>query len=100
MQSMAAPEPRQRSVPRPAFEAQRAWRRRFLLICAAVLAGVMLTLLLLLAFGGLGLGVNGSIALFLGVTLTVGLAMALMGLVFYSARGSGDRDAHGGERRP
>ena len=97
---MTLPDPGPRSIPRPAFEEQRAWRRRYLAICAAVLAAVMVALALLLLFGGLGLSVNGSIALFLGVTLTVGLAMALMGLVFHSARSGSDRDAHERERRP
>lgn len=97
---MAAPDPRERSVPRPAFEDQRAWRRRYLAICAAVLAGVVVALGLLLLFGGLGLGVNGSVALFLGVTLSLGMAMALMGLVFHSARSGSDQEAHERERRP
>ena len=47
---MTLPDPGPRSIPRPAFEEQRAWRRRYLAICAAVLAAVMVALALLLLF--------------------------------------------------
>jgi hypothetical protein len=63
-----------------------SWVRSFIVICCAILAVTAVGLALLLGFGELGLGLHGSIALVLGVLLTMALAMGLMGLVFHSSR--------------
>lgn len=79
-----------------------SWTARFV---AGSLAGTAVLLLLFwasLGFQTLGLSVNGSIALTLGIVFTVGLGVGLMALVFYSNR-SGRDDTVGGEhyeRRP
>ncbi|HEX9465333.1 MAG TPA: hypothetical protein VGB82_22240 [Alphaproteobacteria bacterium] len=45
---------------------------------------------IVLGFGSLGLDTSATIALILGIVLTVGLAVGLMGLVFYSNRSGRD----------
>ena len=44
------------------------------------------------------LGLHGTIALTLGVTMSAALGVGLMALVFASARGGGDGDAANGSR--
>ncbi len=67
------------------------WLRTYVTICASVLAGLFLLLILLVSLVDLGLSSHGTTALFLGVLLTVALAMGLMGLVFHSGHSGGDR---------
>jgi hypothetical protein len=71
-----------------------SWMRSFILICCAILAVTAVGLALLLGFGQLGLGLHGSIALVLGVLLTMALAMGLMCLVFHSSRTGCDEQGH------
>ena len=70
------------------------WLRRFILICLACLALTAVSLVLLLGFGDLEIGMHGSIALMLGVLATMAIAMGLMGLMFLSSRSGRDDAAH------
>lgn len=66
---------------------------------AGSLAGIIALIALFFAASGsrwLGLDTNATIALILGIVLTVGLAVGLMALMFYSSR-SGRDDIVGGE---
>jgi hypothetical protein len=60
------------------------WPVVFSAICTAIVAAVLVGLWLTGVFGDMELSVNGVIALFIGVTLTVLLGVGLMALVFYS----------------
>jgi hypothetical protein len=71
-----------------------SWTRNFILICLSILAATAVAIALLLAFGELGLGLHGSIALVLGVLVTMAIAMGLMGLMFLSSRSGRDDQAH------
>jgi hypothetical protein len=62
------------------------WPVVFSAICTAIVAAVLVGLWLTGVFGDMELSVNGVIALFIGVTLTVLLGVGLMALVFYSGR--------------
>jgi hypothetical protein len=73
-----------------------SWTTRFV---AGSLGGAVALVLLFLGFFGvrqLGLSLNGAIALMLGIVLSIGLAVGLMALIFYSDR-SGRDDMAGGE---
>lgn len=73
-----------------------SWTTRFV---AGSLGGAVALVLLFLSFFGfreLGLSLNGAIALTLGIVLSIGLAVGLMALIFYSDR-SGRDDVVGGE---
>jgi hypothetical protein len=58
--------------------------------CAAIVVFVLVTLFLTGVFGDLGLSTQGTIALIIGITLTVLLGVGLMALVFYSGRSQHD----------
>jgi hypothetical protein len=58
--------------------------------CAAIVVIVLVTLLLTGVFGDLGLSTQGTIALIIGITLTILLGVGLMALVFYSGRSQHD----------
>lgn len=70
------------------------WLRTYIAICAAVVAVVVVSLVLLVSFVDLGLSGHGIAALFLGAFLTVALAMVLMGLAFSSSRGGQDETVY------
>jgi hypothetical protein len=78
-----------------------SWTTRFV---AGSLGGAVVLILLFLGLFGfrqLGLSLNGAIALTLGIVLTVGLGVGLMGLVFYSDRsGRDDVASEHVDRRP
>ena len=70
------------------------WLLTFIGFNAVLLAAVLLTLW---AFGGFaesGLSGQGWIALALGIAFTSGIGVALMALVFHSARNDYDEDAY------
>ncbi len=74
-----------------------SWTTRFL---AGSIGGAVGLIVLFFAFFGfrwLGLDVPATIALILGMVLTVGLAVGLMALMFYSSR-SGRDEMVGGEQ--
>ena len=72
------------------------WAISFAAGCSAIVAVVVSGLWLAGAFGDLGLSLHGTIALLIGITLTVFLGTALMALVFYSDRSRQDETAHRG----
>jgi hypothetical protein len=76
-----------------------SWLRRFILICIACLAATAAGLALVVAFVDLQIGLHGTIALMLGVLLTMAIAMGLMGLMFLSSRSGRDEHAHAAWRR-
>jgi hypothetical protein len=68
----------------------QSWTARF---AAASVAGIIVLIALcwiVLGYGDLGLNTNATIALILGIVLTAGLGVGLMGLVFYSSRSGRD----------
>ena len=75
------------------------WLRRFILICIACLAATAASLALVIAFVDLQIGLHGTIALVLGVLLTMAIAMGLMGLMFLSSRSGRDEGAHAAWRQ-
>jgi hypothetical protein len=68
--------------------------RIFALICVGILAITVVGLVLLMIFGDLGLELKGEVALILGTVFTMGLAMLLMGLLFFSDSSGQDETAH------
>lgn len=70
------------------------WLAYFVALSIALLIIVLLMLWVTGSFEGAGLTVNGWVALFLGITLTSALGIALMGLVFYSDRQDVDDRAY------
>lgn len=73
-----------------------SWSARFV---AGSVGGIVALILLFFAVSGsrwLGLNATATTALILGIVLTVGLAVGLMALMFYSSR-SGRDDMVGGE---
>jgi hypothetical protein len=71
------------------------WIWRFVAICGGVVVALLVLLWAFDGLSGLGLSVHGVVALVLGITLSVGLGVGLMALVFYSNR-SGTDDVAGG----
>jgi hypothetical protein len=74
------------------------WIRTFVGIC---LFAILVTLGALWAFNGfhgLGIGVAGTIAAVLGVTVTIALGVGLMALVFASDRSNKDEEVYHLER--
>jgi hypothetical protein len=72
-------------------------RRWIIIFSLASVGAVVAVLLLLWAWSGFGdIGVTGSalVALIIGVIFTTGLGVALMALVFYSARSEVDEDVY------
>lgn len=67
--------------------------RAYVTACAVILALVVVALVLLVSFADLGLSGHGVVALFVGALLTIGLAMALMGLLFMSDSSGYDASA-------
>jgi hypothetical protein len=66
------------------------WPVLFSVLCTAIVAAVLLALWLSGVFGEMGLSLHGTIALFIGVTLTIFLGVGLMALVFHSGRSHHD----------
>jgi hypothetical protein len=74
----------------------RSWAGRFLLGSTGGAAALLLAVWAVSGFQRLGLDGPATIALTLGIVLSIGLAVALMALMFYSSR-TGRDDAVGGE---
>jgi hypothetical protein len=70
------------------------WLLTFVGFNAVLLIVVLLALWAFGGFAGSGLSGQGWIALALGIALTSGVGVALMALVFHSARGHYDEDAY------
>jgi hypothetical protein len=70
------------------------WVLTFAAFNAALIAVVLLMLWAVGSFEDAGLSAQGWVALFLGIALTSALGVALMALVFHSARRDYDDDAH------
>jgi general stress protein CsbA len=70
------------------------WVLTFAAFNATFIAVVLVMLWVIGAFEDSGLSLHGWVALFLGITLTSGVGVALMALVFHSARKDYDEDAH------
>jgi len=70
------------------------WVVSFVIASVGGLAILLLVIWALNGFHGLGLGLNGTIAVVLGVLFTGGLGVALMALIFYSDRSHADEEAY------
>lgn len=70
------------------------WLVSFAVMNVVLLVVVLLTLWATGSFTGTGLSVDGWIALGLGIVFTSAVAIALMGLVFYSDRQEVDERVH------
>jgi hypothetical protein len=70
------------------------WLLTFVGFNALLFAVVLLTLWAVGGFADYGLSAQGWIAMALGIGFTSGLGVALMALVFYSARKDYDEDAY------
>lgn len=68
--------------------------RLYLVLSAAILAGSLLLLVVLVSVVDLGLSRDGLVALFLGAFFTMGITLVLMGLVFRSNRSGRDRTVY------
>jgi hypothetical protein len=79
-------------------EGPMRWLAYFAILSLALFATVLLVLWATGSFEGAGLSASGWAALFLGITLTSALGIALMALVFYSDRqGADDRAYQAGD---
>lgn len=67
-----------------------SWLTKFVLICVGALFAVLALVWLFNGLNGLGLSTHGVIALVLGITISMGLGVGLMALVFYSNRSGQD----------
>lgn len=67
-----------------------SWITKFVLICSGAIVGIMAMVWLFNGLSGLGLSGHGVVALVLGITVSVGLGIGLMALVFYSNRSGQD----------
>ena len=74
----------------------KSWAARYVIGSTGGVAALLLLIWAFFGFQSLGLDVPGTIALILGVVLTISVAVALMALIFYSNR-SGRDDMVGGE---
>jgi ABC-type multidrug transport system permease subunit len=74
------------------------WVLTFAAFNATFIAVVLVMLWVIGGFEDSGLSTHGWVALLLGITLTSALGVALMALVFHSARKDYDDDAHGAGR--
>jgi hypothetical protein len=70
------------------------WLAYFVVLTVALFTIVLLLLWVTGSFEGADLSASGWVALFLGITLTSALGIALMGLVFYSDRQDVDDRAY------
>jgi ABC-type multidrug transport system permease subunit len=75
------------------------WLLTFIGFNALLLAAVLVTMWAFGGFADYGLSGTGWFALCLGVAFTAGLGVALMALVFHSARKDYDEDAYRIRRR-
>ena len=66
------------------------WILTFSLACVAAIAAILAVIWAANGLDTAGLSTNGIVAIVLGVTLTVLLAVGLMALVFYSNRSGRD----------
>ena len=73
-----------------------SWLRTYIIACTGAAGFVFVALALFVSFVDLGMSVLGVVALFVGALLTIALAMLLMGLVFFSARGGRDAAVYAG----
>jgi len=72
------------------------WTARFCIVCFAAVAAIVALCWIAFGFGSLGLDPTATVAAVLGISVTAGLGIGLMALVFYSNR-SGRDDLAGGE---
>ncbi len=76
-----------------AMESKRAiskWPVTYVATCAGAIVAVLFAAWAVNGFAGLGIGLEGTVALMLGVLFTVGLGIGLMALVFQSDRSDHD----------
>ncbi len=76
-----------------AMESKRAiskWLVTYVATCAGAIVAVLFAAWAVNGFAGLGIGLEGTVALMLGVLFTVGLGIGLMALVFQSDRSDHD----------
>ena len=66
------------------------WLVTYLATCVGAVVAILLAVWAANGFAGLGIGIEGTVALILGVILTVGLGIGLMALVFQSDRSDHD----------
>ncbi|HLI10007.1 MAG TPA: hypothetical protein VKY65_00280 [Alphaproteobacteria bacterium] len=72
----------------------RKWLFTFVLSCALACFGVLFALWAMNGFNGLGIGVQGTVALVLGIAITVAIGITLMSLTFASDRSAKDEQVH------
>lgn len=66
------------------------WLVTYLATCVGAVVAVLLAAWAANGFAGIGIGLEGTVTLILGVVLTVGLGIGLMALVFQSDRSDHD----------
>lgn len=76
------------------------WVLAFSAACVGAIAAILALLWALNGFGTGGLSSHGVVAVALGVTFSVLLAVGLMALVFHSNRSGRDEQAHRSHGRP
>ena len=70
------------------------WIATFVGICLLAILGTLGALWAFNGFKGLGIGLEGMIAVVIGITLTIGLGVGLMALVFASDRFNRDEEVY------
>jgi hypothetical protein len=76
------------------------WILNYSLICIGAIVGVLAVMWASSGFSTGGLSGHGIAAVVLGVTVSVGLGVALMALVFYSDRSGRDQQVHRSDDDP
>lgn len=66
------------------------WLITYVVTCAGAIVAVLLAAWAVNGFAGLGIGLEGTVALVLGIIFTIGLGIGLMALVFQSDRSDHD----------
>src|SRR5580658_9446129 len=69
---------------------QLPWAGRFAITAVTAIVVLLVLIWALTGFGGLGLDARATVGAVLGIVFAIGLAVALMTLIFYSNRGGTD----------
>jgi hypothetical protein len=85
---------REAAMPNETLPAMRRWIAIFSIASVGAVAAVLFLLWAMSGFGDIGVTGNALVALIIGVIFSTGLGVALMALVFYSARSEVDEDVY------
>jgi hypothetical protein len=92
--SSSVGQQREAVMPNETLPGMRRWIAIFSIASVGAVAAVLFLLWAMSGFGDIGVTGNALVALIIGVIFSTGLGVALMALVFYSARSEVDEDVY------